>query len=179
MLFVIKAAKNSSVIKDTVVKTLEEFEFKYFLSSRTTSLKRNYTNMNCLDEILAAEKDTAFVVLPTGVLVDPINYNGQSTVAKKLSRREILSKTYSNYDFDRPNPSGNEVLMCPLASHSAPQILFEPNGKTISNKKGYCVAKSTHGFDYGDLVYEVHLPVDFQGHVRIGWSHILGDPQAG
>lgn len=95
--------------------------------------------------------------------------------------------SYWNTDFDLPNrpgpvsiskhadfthPSHRIVEAAPLATPPRPcHSLSKQRG-------GYRMARASHGAFEGDWYYEICVPAETGGHVRVGWSMILGDLHA-
>lgn len=61
-------------------------------------------------------------------------------------------------------------------THTAPQIVV--SDLTVRNEKGYATARTTHGFEYGTWYFEVILPPDMTGNIRLGVAQILAEMQA-
>jgi hypothetical protein len=40
------------------------------------------------------------------------------------------------------------------------------------------MAKATHGVDKGTFYFEIKVELGRKSHVRVGWSQILGEPEA-
>lgn len=78
-------------------------------------------------------------------------------------------------DIENP-PEGQPVKMNREATHTAPQVKISDTGLTVSNEKGYRMAKATHGVWEGHWYYEVKI-LSHSGNSRIGWSQISGDLQ--
>lgn len=98
---------------------------------------------------------------------------------KKLTKAELKSITFSNFDFDRPNPSHEPVRLSQATTHSNLSMTYDLERLCVSNpNKGYRSCKATHGVERGCWYYEVEVPIDATGHFRVGWSQILGDLNA-
>ncbi|RKP36393.1 concanavalin A-like lectin/glucanase domain-containing protein [Dimargaris cristalligena] len=76
---------------------------------------------------------------------------------------------------DVENPPGPCIMTTEL-THRAPQIQIGDDNLTVTNDKGYRMAKASHGVVEGAWYYEGTL-VNSQGAVRMGWSQISGDLQ--
>lgn len=111
-------------------------------------------------------------------------YGFKSSKALKKSLKQLAVTTvFSNLDFDRPNPD-HPITISTAPTHTAPQMLVEAGGLTVSHGKGYATARATHGFEAGSWYFEVEwLAVEGQQqqqqqHVRLGWAQILAESQA-
>ncbi|KAJ3322952.1 Set1/Ash2 histone methyltransferase complex subunit ASH2 [Boothiomyces sp. JEL0866] len=78
---------------------------------------------------------------------------------------------------DIDNPVNEPVVISNVSTHTAPQLKVSADGLSVSNEKGYRMAKASHGVWEGYWYYEVVLTSD-AGNTRIGWSQISGDLQA-
>ncbi|KAJ3276318.1 Set1/Ash2 histone methyltransferase complex subunit ASH2 [Terramyces sp. JEL0728] len=78
---------------------------------------------------------------------------------------------------DIDNPNNEPVVISNVSTHTAPQLKVGADRLTVSNDKGYRMAKASHGVWEGYWYYEVVLTSD-AGNTRIGWSQISGDLQA-
>lgn len=92
-----------------------------------------------------------------------------------------VKAVFSNCDFDRENPADSpSVTLSGEATHSDTGILIFPDRLSLSNARGYRMAKSTHGVGAaGSWYFEVRLSDRLRGgNFRVGWSLILGEPHA-
>jgi hypothetical protein len=66
--------------------------------------------------------------------------------------------------------------MCPLLTHSAPQLQVDAVSGTVSMPccKGYCGSKASHGVETGCWYFEVKV---LRGAVRVGWAQALSEIQ--
>jgi hypothetical protein len=78
---------------------------------------------------------------------------------------------------DLDNANDEPVVISTSPTHTAPQVKVFNDGLTLTNEKGYRMAKASHGVWEGHYYYEVTLNND-KGAARIGWSQISGDLQA-
>ncbi|KAJ3309206.1 Set1/Ash2 histone methyltransferase complex subunit ASH2 [Boothiomyces sp. JEL0838] len=78
---------------------------------------------------------------------------------------------------DIDNPLNEPVVLSNVSTHTAPQLKVSSDRLSVSNEKGYRMAKASHGVWEGYWYYEVALTSD-TGNTRIGWSQISGDLQA-
>ncbi len=98
-----------------------------------------------------------------------------SKALKKSLKKLATTYTFSNLDFDRPNPE-HPLAISTAETHTAPQVVV--SGMTVRNEKGYAMARATHGFDSGSWYFEVILPDGMRGNVRLGLAQILAEAQA-
>jgi len=68
-------------------------------------------------------------------------------------------------------------IMCVAKENSAPQIKIGPDQLTVSNEKGYRMARASYPCICGDWYFEIDI-VDDIGNSRLGWSTSRGDIQA-
>ncbi|KAJ3301581.1 Set1/Ash2 histone methyltransferase complex subunit ASH2 [Kappamyces sp. JEL0829] len=78
---------------------------------------------------------------------------------------------------DLDNVNDDPVVISKQPTHTAPQVVVFSDGLTVTNEKGYRMAKASHGAWEGHWYFEVTLN-NSQGNARIGWSQISGDLQA-
>lgn len=98
---------------------------------------------------------------------------------KRLTKSELKKMTFSNFEFDRTNPSHEVVRLSTASTHSNLSMSFDLEKLSVSNfNKGYRCCKATHGVEEGCWYYEVEVPSNATGHFRVGWSQILGDVHA-
>lgn len=102
----------------------------------------------------------------------------KSSKALKKSLKKLASTyTFSNLDFDRPNPE-HPITVSKAPTHSAQQLQIE--GMEVENQLGYALARTTHGFDSGSWYFEVQFSSESpqDSHIRLGVAQILAEAQA-
>ncbi|KAI8923827.1 hypothetical protein BC831DRAFT_513893 [Entophlyctis helioformis] len=77
-------------------------------------------------------------------------------------------------DVDNPR---SRVVISDEPTHTAPQVKVFDSGHSVSNEKGYRMAKASHGVWDGYWYFEVKIN-EHSGNSRIGWAQISGDLQA-
>lgn len=106
--------------------------------------------------------------------------NADRPASRRSAKAATVSKkkTYSNRDFDRPNPL-HPVTLSDSATFSDTNMSFDAAKMCVSNEKGYRLCKTTHGVDRsGTWFFEAVLPSTASGFFRIGWAQILAEPHA-
>ena len=98
---------------------------------------------------------------------------------KRLTKAELKKMTFSNFEFDRPNPLHDIVRLSTASTHSNLSMSFDLDRLSVTNlHKGYRSCKATHGAEQGCWYYEIEVPSAATGHFRVGWSQILADVHA-
>jgi hypothetical protein len=86
--------------------------------------------------------------------------NGRKKMNRKISEAlnfPVEEPKILNIYPDIDNPIDGPVKMSIEATHSAPQVKISEDGLTVSNEKGYRMAKATHGVWEGHWYYEVRI----------------------
>jgi len=79
-------------------------------------------------------------------------------------------------------PVGHDRVLCERMDR-APQLKLNDDCLTVSGEKGYCMARASHGVDFGKWYYEVDVlksepMADFpEPHCRLGFSQRYGNLQ--
>jgi Set1/Ash2 histone methyltransferase complex subunit ASH2 len=96
---------------------------------------------------------------------------------RKKMQRLAATTVFSNLDFDRPNPSGQPLVLSRAPTHTAQQMAVQGDSLTVSNANGFAMARATHGFEFGTWHFEVEI-LAAAGNCRLGVAQILAEAQA-
>ncbi|PRP88597.1 hypothetical protein PROFUN_03008 [Planoprotostelium fungivorum] len=76
-----------------------------------------------------------------------------------------------------PFPTATPKYQCLSRENSAPQIIIQPDHFTMTNDKGYRMARASNGTSEGSWYFEIEV-LPHKGNARLGWSTDKGDNQA-
>ena len=109
----------------------------------------------------------------------PIPHPPISSPLPPMKRKK--QTTFSNFDFDRANPTAFPPRLSTQATHSDTSMAISAADLHLSVTNyghGYRCCKCTHGVGTGSWWWQATIDPQATGHFRIGWSQILGEVHA-